>query len=487
MFGKNILKFGLPYGFDGRNAFYVDRTELPLREPWLILYLSALSIHWFGFDETGARMLFAVIGFLAIVMQYVFVRNYFHNDRLALINLVLIVTSISVILFLRQVRYYSTVMFLTPLIGYAYLKYKGRAWEILMVALLFLLFFFTNYLVAIPVLTAMAISFFVFDDRQKAVSFFLKPLPLVLLVIFPFGLWLCKPGWSDHPGVFRNIHPLDFGRIIYLYWKDYNATQLLPVIMIPILLILWWKEWKSNDHDYRVRIRKEVSILIVIVMFTLILSILSPQYSRAQHSDIRHATAIFFFLLLIQTFVLERVVVWHRWTSYLLIVVLIFTNVVTFMPFRSYLSEYVAENAKPFDNSVKKAVLFLEKRIHQDDMILVNPNHMLGTMQYYLGEKLLFCDVVDGNNPSVQVHGRKYPSYIYSSDVIPAWVVLFGWETDQEHTKRHLEKLLLKDYRAYRLPVFGPDVSRPELFWRSFSPVTGYPDALGLYILERIR
>ena len=75
-------------------------------------------------------------------------------------------------------------------------------------------------------------------------------------------------------------------------------------------------------------------------------------------------------------------------------------------------------------------------------MILVNPNHMLGTMQYYLGEKLLFCDVVDGNNPSVQVHGRKYPSYIYSSDVIPDWVVLFGWETDQGDWDRALEGAL---------------------------------------------
>ncbi|MFA4916058.1 MAG: hypothetical protein WC560_05230 [Syntrophales bacterium] len=146
------------------------------------------------------------------------------------------------------------------------------------------------------------------------------------------------------------------------------------------------------------------------------------------------------------------------------------------------------ENIMPFDNSTKVAVQFLEKRIHQDDLILVSPNHMLGTMEYYLSDKLLFCNIISEDNKNLLAAGVKLPAYIYSTNTTPDWIVSFGLGIDMpKFTAKHLAKLNYSGYEIHAFLIYGPDVSRPELFWRSFVPKAKFPPEDGLFILERIK
>ena len=492
-YGKSILQFGLPYGFDGRNLHEVrngllhTQNFLPLLHPWLQFYTAALSMKIFGISTFGARALFALLAIMAVLAQYQFVAAYFRNQRLALINTFLLVTSVSFLLFARQCRYFSIVMLLTPLIGLLYLRYQGRIREIASACLLFFLFLYANYLIAIPTLAGMAISFFLFDDRRKAVRFFLIPLPFLALVTAGYVLWLSQYGIPHNPGLLRNIHPADFLRIAWLYIKDYNATQLLPFGILLALLISWYREGIFKRDASFAGIRKEVAVFSIVIIFTFILSFLTPQISAAQHSDIRYATAIFPLLILLQAFVVEKVYLQRKWAACLLIVLIAGTNIFTFTPFRSYFSEYVRENVLPFDNSVKAAVRFLDTRIRQDDTVMIIPNHMLGSMEFYLGDRALFCNVIGEDNRNLLAAGVNLPRYIYSKDVKPDWIVFFGMYVDLPHTQLHLKNLKLSDYRMHQLPIFGPDVSRPEIFWRSFDPVQKYLPVSALWIMERIR
>ncbi|HOG18090.1 MAG TPA: glycosyltransferase family 39 protein [Syntrophales bacterium] len=491
--GKNVLKYGLPYGFDGRNflefrnGIFLNAALLPTYDPWGQYYISALSQQIFGTNTFGARALFIAFGFAAILTQFLFVRSYFKDRQLAIINVFLMVTSITFVLFSRQGRYYPLGMFLGPLIAYAYSRFSNRRIEIFLVTVLFILFFFTNSLIGFAVIAAMGISFFLFDERKKALYFYLAPIPFVVLSIGIFLLWLYQYGVPANPHIFQNIHPIDFGRIFLLYIRDYNETQLLPYGALFLLLFMWLKDGIAKRVEFIKTKRQEISVIAIVFFTTLLIAILSPQSSDAAHSDIRYATPIFSFLLLIQALVIRHFFSWKKWAGSLLFAIVIGTNLLTFTPFRSYLLDYIQENLQPFDNSVKAAVLFLEKRVAQDDIVLVSPNHMLGSVLFYLGDRMLFCNVVSEDNRHVLERQVALPQYIYSGAVVPKWVVLFGLRSDLPHTKNQLNKLPRKDYRMHRLPIFGPDVSRPELFWRSFSPVTGYPDALGLYILERIR
>ena len=334
-------------------------------------------------------------------------------------------------------------------------------------------------------LLAMSISFFAFDEKKKSLSFFLLPFPILVMAVGLFMAWLYSNGMPANPTFLKNIHPYDFSKIIWLYLKDYSETQLLPVGMVIILFLLWAAEGSFRGKLGFDKIRKECAVISIVVAFTVILSVISPQQSSATHSDIRYATPIFPMLLLIQAFAINRIFVWKKWVAAVLFAIVIFTNLLTFLPFRSYFYEFAKENIHPFDNSVKVAVQFLEKRIGDNDIILVSPNHMLGSMAYYLSDKGLFCNVIGEDNKNLVAAGVRIPRYTYSSDVIPRWIVLFGLDTDTLHTSVQLRRLNLAQYKVHALPILGPDVSRPELFWRSFKPIDRFKDAQGLYVLER--
>ena len=492
-YGKNTLRYGLPYGFDSRNllefsnGIYLNQIFLPLLDPWGQYYISAASQSIFGMNSFGARALFIFFGLAAVFMQYCFALSYFKDRRLALINAALMLTSVIYILYSRQSRYYSLGMFICPLIAYLYTLFENHRNRIIIISFVFVAFFLTNSLIGMAVLVAMAASFFICDDRKKALAFFLKPIPILVLTVGIFLLWLYSYGIPANPNFLKNIHPSDFIRIFYLYFKDYNETQLLPLGMLMILLLMWVKQGAFSGLNGFLQVRKELSIILFVVITTIIISIISPQLSNAEHSDIRYATPIFPFLFLVQAFVINRIYLWKKFIALLLLVIVIGTNLLTFMPFRSYLIEFAYENIRPFDNSVKVAVQYLEKRIHKDDIIFVSPNHMLGSMEFHLGDKALFCNVIGEDNKNLLAAGVKLPKYIYSSDTVPDWIVFYGLSSDLTHTARHLRKLDFSKFNTHLLPIYGPDVSRPELFWRSFEPITNYRREQGLIILERIK
>jgi hypothetical protein len=68
LLGRNVMRYGLPYGFDGRNLYEfrgglcLNREFLPALTPWLQFYWAALSMAVFGESTFGARALFIGAG-----------------------------------------------------------------------------------------------------------------------------------------------------------------------------------------------------------------------------------------------------------------------------------------------------------------------------------------------------------------------------------------------------------------------------------------
>src|ERR1700689_4282048 len=68
---RNVLRFGTPTAFDGRNISLADdgaqlnRTLLSKKIPWVQYYVGALSLAVFGNDTGGLRVLFALCGLLS--------------------------------------------------------------------------------------------------------------------------------------------------------------------------------------------------------------------------------------------------------------------------------------------------------------------------------------------------------------------------------------------------------------------------------------
>ena len=90
LIARTILHGGLPLGYDGLNSFSQELGAdygagyLWKWHPWFPFYLLAL---FFSVDVSTftARLPFALIGIATVVLVYFFVRENWHNRRLALL------------------------------------------------------------------------------------------------------------------------------------------------------------------------------------------------------------------------------------------------------------------------------------------------------------------------------------------------------------------------------------------------------------------
>ena len=114
-FGRNILKHGVPYGFDGRNLLVYDNCAsispglLSSKIPWLQYYIGAASLKLFGDSTFGSRLLFALIGAAAVFPLAAVIRR---RSRWAPAYSLLLLLVPQVVLFQRNARYFSVAIFL---------------------------------------------------------------------------------------------------------------------------------------------------------------------------------------------------------------------------------------------------------------------------------------------------------------------------------------------------------------------------------------
>ena len=145
IYGQRILQYGYPKIDDGKNRIFLswqpDRTlgikksnDAYIFTTWSQYYLAALGVY-FGkshinlYQKTALlRIPFAAIGLLGLFLFVLCLRLVLKNGiqrRIAiLLFLFFELISISLVLHLREARYYSIIIFLTALIFYLYIQYR---------------------------------------------------------------------------------------------------------------------------------------------------------------------------------------------------------------------------------------------------------------------------------------------------------------------------------------------------------------------------
>ena len=122
--GLNILKYGVPKAFDGKNLISQEWGNefgddyLWRWTPWLDKYIAALSFKIFGKSTAAARAPFAVLGVVSVVMAFFLARRIFQNSQIACLSVALLVVNVPFLLFCRQCRYYSPLILGTILTVY---------------------------------------------------------------------------------------------------------------------------------------------------------------------------------------------------------------------------------------------------------------------------------------------------------------------------------------------------------------------------------
>ncbi|MBM3262396.1 MAG: hypothetical protein FJY97_03085 [candidate division Zixibacteria bacterium] len=161
--GKNILTYGYPRMFDGRNlmAYYPTLHNEAYAEvvlPWLQYYVCAASFLVFGVDTFTARLPFVLCGLAAIGLYPAVVRRLTPDFRVQALAPWLLTLSIPFLLYFRQSRYYALVILATLLLVWAYLglgekrRYAGIYFTLAAIAL-----FHSHYVVCAGTLIGLGI------------------------------------------------------------------------------------------------------------------------------------------------------------------------------------------------------------------------------------------------------------------------------------------------------------------------------------------
>jgi hypothetical protein len=120
LLGRNILTYGVPRVFDGKNLLLfihsdVDESLIWRLWGWLPLYLNALTYQAFGISTWGARFPYALMGLGFLVWAFFRVRME-KPFWFAALFILLNVFSVPLLVHFRQCQYYGPSIVLTGLL-----------------------------------------------------------------------------------------------------------------------------------------------------------------------------------------------------------------------------------------------------------------------------------------------------------------------------------------------------------------------------------
>ncbi|NLI79214.1 MAG: hypothetical protein GX442_22565 [Candidatus Riflebacteria bacterium] len=107
---------------------------------------------------------------------------------------------------------------------------------------------------------------------------------------------------------------------------------------------------------------------------------------------------------------------------------------------------------------------------------------------FSLSPKVRFCGMISPRHPFLGSFTPPLPSFVYSQEIDPDFIVRFGFDMgeQEEFLRPFIDRLYLSGaYTRHDLPIYGPDVSRPEISWREFAPRQGYEPDQGLAVFVR--
>lgn len=318
---KNVLKFGLPVGYDGLNLIsqeerreYKGGTYLWRWSPWLQIYVSAAGQWIGGSTTTAARFPFALAGLAAIWAVYVILRCRFEDPDWARMAALLLALSVPFLLYVRQGRYYAIGALLTAASLYAFRSQwqKRFAPAALLVCSLALLFY-CNYLLFFSYVPAMILAAVLVYRREIPLKRTLALGSISALMVVP-GILLSRMG---HQAGLVESRPL-IGSLDF-----YVQDAFMFMVPLPLVVYLLWR-WRriflfqqGLPEDPRERF---VFFLFLIGLGNIVLLALIPQRYNRYLSHIYPISAIIAAWLVVK---LRR---YHRISGLILALLLSLTN-----------------------------------------------------------------------------------------------------------------------------------------------------------------
>jgi hypothetical protein len=278
-----------------------------------------------------------------------------------------------------------------------------------------------------------------------------------------------------------NFNPINAGVAPDKIWNS---------IVLDKLLLIWWNFRDMNDCEFCVGIlilaaplmyfwTRNVWFLrgaVAVVFYTLTVAILSPQPVAVTHvADVRFLSSLIFVCIGLSALLIVSLAR-HNWLiAALLAIPLLGTNTLNhpLMPgvWRSQPVEFVKELWTARKTSISVAADWIKNNVRPGESIWVNPDYMVAPLMYYAPDAVYAWQL---KYPPQEQFASLPP--IHFLGLIPAdYIIYFSRNKVKNELLIILKKKETVRYHLVRvLDVFWDDMSRPEIFWRTFRPIDDF-------------
>jgi hypothetical protein len=434
--------------------------------PPLMFFLAAPSLGLLGQNAWGARLPFALCGLATVALLL----HWAWRARADTASWILlgpaILGNVSFFLFARQCRYYAPAILLTVAVAYGYFFHESRRSWLLTIALLSWALLATNPMNFVALYAVLAVDYVLWGGKRQPlnrVDWLWLVVPQVILGVPVVLVW--NP-W--HSKVFAFPHDnlvVEKAILFYRNLRDLNRCEfgILPVIAIaPVLYFRDRRDWL---------LRAPLAFLVYVMAITAV----SPQpVANSITADVRYVVPVIPLCMAIAVLALRAATRGDVLLAATLGLLAFGTNILHLDPFlrggfRSTVCEYAGELHAPPGDPFTVAADWINEHVETGKSICVLARNMSNPLIFHAPGPIYAWQF----DPETEKDFEHLEAIHFWGKQPPDYLLAFGPNLDK--VPGLVRAAAPSRYEPFALlDFFGIDRHRPELFWRTFRPITGY-------------
>ncbi len=438
---QNVLKFGFPRAHDGVNLVNPTiRTGYGpeyswLYHPWGQFYLTAFSFKLLGESTFSARLPFAFLGIINVLLVYLLAYRWTRIRFVAGCSSLLTAASVPYLLLMRQCRYYSPAvfLFLSALLVYdLYLECRLKRYASLLAVLLALLGY-TVHGMFLPLSLALVVHYFVFYFDRKSFPVFAAAGIAAFAIVLP---WLLYSNSAAHVAAVTSER----------LWKNLEfQIRMINKFIFPLFFFLSVYAGRLLlARNWRLSLSGREKGAVKIVLSVLAVNIFA--FCFAEERNLRYLVCFIPLLAVIQGIILLRLARKSRGLLALFLAVSVLTGVFNMGTPSFFLPKYLYEITHDYDGPVEGIVKFLQLNASPGDTVKIS----------YGDLPVMFYTDLEVDN-----------SRIFAPDRTPDWLVFRRWWDGKESLGNIYYANLEKTHEKYVLDY-------PDIPWENRPGDLGY-------------
>jgi hypothetical protein len=478
MHGKRVLEYGYPKVHDGKNVVYDLRhpnKKLGIDEKtdayigganWGMYYVAAVAVYFAEMSDdlytktAILRIPFAFAGLAGLALLAFLTAQFFSSSTSKKGFWVLFVffelISISLVLHLREARYYSPTVFLTALVIAIYIRYSilkkigYRMYAVLLTVSLFLLF-----LTFSPVYFIFLVAIFLYESISTAKYFFLKysinrghiapvatisainlfkhflknmlPLMLSIIAVIPLIFFFKTFYIADEMakykyylfGISKWGMYLENLKIIWRYFTSFDFIYLAIFLKVCLLLSFIWLAPRNLSPPDTQKLKYSNFLTVIFIVYFFAIARI-PNYPFTRYFiPLQPILALIIIMDLILVYNIithhqSRGIIYFKTVLIILFAGFIFANISRNM---EYLSGHVYEMSHQYKGPLDHLIPFIKEKYKDTDKLIIATNYEETSFMYYLDSKVIIGYV--GNNleqdmeivPDIVVYRKGWKNY----------------------------------------------------------------------------